>query len=73
VGKFAQILYHNLDWLIQNGHPKWQFVDLNFPLKGWEQYDCVQKYLRKPESAELRKTTSEINPIMEAVKDILKP
>ena len=45
VGKFAQILNENMDWLRENGHPKWKFVDLDFPLKGWEQYDCVKKYL----------------------------
>jgi len=45
VGKFAQILNENMDWLKENGHPKWKFVNLDFPLKGWEQYDCVKKYL----------------------------
>ena len=33
-----------LDWLVQNGHPKWKQVDLNYQLKGWEQYSCVKKY-----------------------------
>ena len=46
VGRLAQILHENLDWLRENGHPKWKFVDLNYPLKGWEQYDCVKKYLK---------------------------
>ena len=56
VGKFAQILGENMDWLRENGHPKWKFVDLDFPLKGWEQYDCVKKYLvknRKPPQNQL--------------------
>jgi TRAP transporter TAXI family solute receptor len=49
VGKFAQILNENMDWLKENGHLKWNYVDLEFPLKGWEQYDCVKKYIvRKP-------------------------
>ena len=49
VGKFAQILKENMDWLKENGHPKWNYVDLEFPLKGWEQYDCVKKSIvRKP-------------------------
>jgi TRAP transporter TAXI family solute receptor len=49
VGKFAQILNENMDWLRENGHPKWNYVDLEFPLKGWQQYDCVKKYIvRKP-------------------------
>ena len=70
VGKFAQILYENMDWLTKNGHPKWKSVDLHFPLKGWEQYDCVKKYLTKPTRAP-KKSTADINPILEAVKDIL--
>lgn len=72
VGKAAQILYNNLDWLIQNGHPKWQFVDLDYPLKGWDQYDCVKKYLAEPIPVE-QKMPTEINPIMDAVKEILRP
>ena len=70
VGKFAQILSENIDWLREKGHPKWKFVDLDFPLKGWEQYDCVKKYLvKKREPAP--KPSVDINPILKAVKDIL--
>ncbi len=70
VGQFARILSENMDWLRENGHPKWKFVDLDFPLKGWEQYDCVKKYLvKKPEAAP--KPSVDINPILKAVKDIL--
>jgi TRAP transporter TAXI family solute receptor len=70
VGKFAQILSENMDWLRENGHPKWKFVDLDFPLKGWEQYDCVKKYLvTKPEVTP--KPSVDINPILKAVKEIL--
>ena len=70
VGQFAQILSENMDWLRENGHPKWKFVDLDFPLKGWEQYDCVKKYLvKKPEAAP--KPSVDINPILKAVKEIL--
>ena len=71
VGQFAQILKENMDWLKENGHPKWKFVDLEFPLKGWEQYDCVKKYLaRIPKAAP--KPSVDINPILKAVKEILK-
>ena len=70
VGNFAQILSENMDWLRENGHPKWRFVDLDYPLKGWEQYDCVKKYLvKKPKAAP--KPSVDINPILKAVKDIL--
>ncbi len=70
VGKFGQILNENMDWLRENGHPKWKFVDLDYPLKGWEQYDCVKKYLvKKPEVTP--KPSVDINPILKAVKEIL--
>lgn len=67
VGKFAQTMAGNLDWLKENGHPKWNSVDLNYPLKGWEQYDCVKKY--RVDAAPPQR--EEINPILEAIKDIL--
>ena len=70
VGKFAQILSENMDWLRENGHSKWKFVDLDFPLKGWEQYDCVKKYLGKQPEA-TPKPADDINPILKAVKEIL--
>jgi TRAP transporter TAXI family solute receptor len=70
VGKFAQILYENMSWLKNNGHPKWKSVNLHFPLKGWEQYDCVKKYLSKVKQP-LKKPDAELNPILQAVKEIL--
>ena len=70
VGKFAQILYNNLVWLRANGHSKWKSVDLDFPLQGWDQYDCVKKYLAEQTHAPPKKS-AELNPILEAVKDIL--
>jgi TRAP transporter TAXI family solute receptor len=42
VGRFAQLLASNLVWLTEHGHPKWKSVQLCYPLKGWEQYDCVR-------------------------------
>lgn len=70
VGSFAQILNENIDWLKTNGHPKWKTVDLNFPLRGWDQYDCVKKYLVKS-SRPIQPSSTEINPILDAVKNIL--
>ena len=72
VGQFAKVVNDNMGWLTQNGHSKWKSVDLNFPLKGWEQYSCVRKYLRKAEPA--RATTrdgAQVNPVMESIKKIL--
>jgi hypothetical protein len=74
VGRLSQILYENIGWLRENGHPKWKSVDLGFKLKGWEQYDCVTKFLVKkgaPPSAPAAKPAGEINPILDAVKEIL--
>ncbi len=46
------------------------FFFFYYPLKGWEQYDCVKKYLvKKPRAAP--EPSVDINPILKAVKDIL--
>jgi TRAP transporter TAXI family solute receptor len=72
VGRFAQTVSQSLDWLRDNGHSKWKTVDLDYPLKGWDQYDCVRKYLNKPSAASARAERSPgANPVLEAVKAIL--
>jgi TRAP transporter TAXI family solute receptor len=71
IGRFAQLISTKLSWLSANGHPKWKAVDLNYPLKGWEQYDCVRKHLGKapqPTTAQARPTG---NPVADAIKTIL--
>jgi len=67
VGKFAKTLQDNLEWLKANGHPKWKSVDLNAPVKGWEQYDCVKKYLQ-PSQRPVAERTRDTNPVMDAIK-----
>jgi len=67
VGKFARTLYDNLEWLRANGHPKWQSVDLNASVKGWEQYDCVRKSLQTAQRRAPAKS-QEVNPVMDAIK-----
>jgi TRAP transporter TAXI family solute receptor len=73
VGRFAQTLSNNIEWLKKNGHPKWKSVELDFPLKGWEQYDCVQKYVSRPgaapAAAAARSKTD--NPVLDALKQML--
>lgn len=72
IGRFAKVVTDNVGWLGRNGHPKWRSVDLEYPLRGWEQYDCVRKYLGKPAEARkpgTRPTTA--NPVMDAIKNIL--
>ena len=71
IGRFAQTLSERLDWLVKNGHPKWKSVDLEYPLKGWEQYDCARKYLGKAIPSAARPRSAEANPVMEAIKDML--
>jgi len=70
VGRVAQRIYENLNWLKQNGHSKWKSVDLNYDLKGWEQYDCVQKALAEVRSAP-RTVPASMNPVLNAIKDML--
>lgn len=72
VGRFAQILSTNMGWLSDNGHPKWKAVKLDYPLKGWEQYDCVRKYLARTAPAPAVAKSSELNPVMDAIRNILK-
>jgi TRAP transporter TAXI family solute receptor len=73
VGRFAQTMSRQMNWLLQNGHPKWKVVDLNYPLKGWEQYDCVRKYLGSAQAgvpAPTRGGQNE-NPVFNAIKGLL--
>ncbi len=71
VGKFAQLMARRLDWLVQNGHPKWKSVDLNYQLKGWEQYSCVKKYLGLSTTATQAPPPADENPVMRAIRAIL--
>lgn len=71
VGRVAQLIYENMDWLIQNGHPKWKSVDLNYPLKGWEQYDCVKRYLAGASQPSVQRDSRGLNPVLDAIKDML--
>ena len=67
VGKVAKIVYDNLEWLKANGHPKWKTVDLNAPLKGWEQYDCVTKVVQ-PAKRRAPEKPRVVNPVLDAIK-----
>jgi TRAP transporter TAXI family solute receptor len=73
VGRFAQTMSRQMTWLLQNGHPKWKAVDLNYPLKGWEQYDCVRKYLGSAQAgvAAPTKVGQNENPVFNAIKGLL--
>ncbi|MCG8684267.1 MAG: TAXI family TRAP transporter solute-binding subunit [Desulfobacterales bacterium] len=70
VGRFASIIHQNIEWLRQNGHPKWSSVDLDYPLKGWDQYDCVKKYLDNDLEGDTEIPMGK-NPLLDAIKEIL--
>jgi uncharacterized protein len=72
VGRFAQVLAGNMGWLVDNGHPKWKSVKLDYPLKGWEQYDCVRKVLPRTAVAPARARSGESNPVLDAIKNVLR-
>ena len=72
VGRFAKGLATRLSWLGENGHPKWKTVDLDFPLRGWEQYDCVRRALGKaPTRTTGAGSEPSANPVSDAIKTIL--
>jgi TRAP transporter TAXI family solute receptor len=71
VGQFAQTVSTNLSWLVKNGHPKWKSVDLDAPLKGWEQYDCVSKVLGKRGRPGATAKPAGDNPVMDAIREML--
>jgi TRAP-type uncharacterized transport system substrate-binding protein len=68
VGRFAEMVWNNQEWLAQNGHSKWKSVELEYDLKGWEQYECVKRYLAKSK----RKDPARLNPVFDAIKNILE-
>jgi hypothetical protein len=40
---------------------------LNVPVKGWEQYDCVKKYLQ-PSQRSTPERPRDVNPVLDAIK-----
>jgi TRAP transporter TAXI family solute receptor len=74
IGKFAQLIQNNMEWLTRNGHAKWKSVNLEATLKGWDQYDCVRKYVAQQpgRAAAPAKTSGELNPVMDAIREMLR-
>jgi hypothetical protein len=70
VGRFAKTVSTNVEWLVKNGHPKWKAVDLDAPLRGWGQYDCVRKHLGKPLEPSPNRSSAG-NPVLDAIKQVL--
>jgi TRAP transporter TAXI family solute receptor len=72
VGRFAQATAAQLATLRASGHPKWKAVDLDAPVRGWEQYDCVRKYLGRAAPASTAQRSASANPVLEAIKQMLE-
>lgn len=73
VGRVGRLIYDNIDWLRTNGHSKWRAVDLDYRLKGWEQYDCVRQQLAGRSTSPQPVVRPSMNPVLNAIKDALKP
>ena len=74
IGTVARLIMENMDWLRFNGHPKWQSVDLNAPVMGWERYKCVQH--QAPPAIETDNEpsrTREPNPVADAIEAVFQP
>lgn len=55
VGMVANRVKANLKTLKEEmGHAKWAEVDINAPLRGWQPYKCVSKYIDAPVGKENR-------------------
>jgi TRAP transporter TAXI family solute receptor len=73
LGRLAQHVAAGMDWLVKNGHPQWKRVDLEQPVAGWEQYDCVQKYVgQAAKGGAPSASAGERNPIADAIKEALE-
>ena len=67
VGEVARIIYSNEGWLKKNGHSKWEYVDLDAKLAGWEQYKCVTNAIQ-----DLKKSQQETPEDSNSVKNLLR-
>jgi len=48
--KMTKTVYENMNWLIQNGHPKWTDVDMYYDLTRWERHECVASIFKNSKS-----------------------
>ena len=66
IGKVANIIEDEIDWLRDNGHQKWNDVDLEFELNGWVQYECVRS---KNKSDDNRSPSSDLDKFLKALSE----
>ncbi|MDU9050050.1 MAG: TAXI family TRAP transporter solute-binding subunit [Candidatus Electrothrix sp. Rat3] len=67
VGEVGRIIYSNEGWLKKNGHAKWEHVDLDAKLAGWEQNQCVTKAIQ-----DLKKARQENPDDDTSIKNLLR-
>ena len=73
VGRFAQQTANQIETLRRTGHAKWKAVDLDAQVRGWEQYDCVRKYLgRATPAAATPARSGSVNPVLDAIRQVLE-
>ena len=74
IGNVAWLIKENLDWLRFNGHPKWKSVDLSKPVRGWEQYPCVENFTSATTEAETESwIVRKPNPVADAIDAVFHP
>lgn len=65
VTKISYLINRNIEWLRENGHPKWKQVDLNAIPPGWERANCVKTALEEGYQLPTANVINSINPVSE--------
>jgi TRAP transporter TAXI family solute receptor len=71
LGRIARDIAQGIGWLRSHGTAAWQRVRLDAPVAGWEQYDCVRRYVGGPDSDSPAASTEERNPVADAINNAL--
>lgn len=74
IGKLAWLIRENLQWLKKHGHSKWNTVDVNESMKGWDPYKCVLDYTPPfHEDDDLQPLDRASNPVVDAIRAVFQP
>jgi hypothetical protein len=73
IARLAQAVVQGLPWLRSHGSPSWKRVDLEAPLTGWQQYECVRDAAGAPDRKDDSPAASagERNPVTDAINGVL--
>ncbi len=76
VSKISYLINRNIEYLRQNGHPKWKQVDLNAIPPGWERAKCVETALASDYVLPTNNSINSVNPVSDPLSvqncDVLK-